>query len=31
VLRIVEIEQEALATGDTQPYDSAVALVEGDG
>ena len=28
VLRIVEIEVEALATGDQTPYDSAVALVE---
>ena len=28
VLRIVEIEVEALATGDQAPYDSAVALVE---
>ena len=30
VLRIVEIEQEALASGDTQPYETVVALVEGD-
>ena len=30
VLRIVEIEQEALATGDTQGYDDAIALVEED-
>jgi hypothetical protein len=28
VLRIVEIEVEALATGDQAPYDSAIALVE---
>ena len=28
VLRIVEIEHEALAKGDTQAYDEAIALVE---
>ncbi len=31
VLRIVEIEQEALAKGDTEKYDKAVALVESEG
>ncbi|MDA0824214.1 MAG: hypothetical protein O3C28_17590 [Proteobacteria bacterium] len=31
VLRIVEIEQEALASGDTQDYAQAVALVETKG
>jgi len=30
VLRIVEIEQEALAKGDTEKYDKAVALVESE-
>jgi hypothetical protein len=30
VLRIVEIEQEALAKGDTAHYEDAIALVEGD-
>ena len=31
VLRIVEIELEAVASGDTAPYDAAVQLVEDDG
>jgi len=30
VLRIVEIEQEALANGDTEDYNDAIALVEGN-
>ena len=30
ILRIVEIDLDAVATGDTRPYDEAIAAVEKD-